>query len=120
MTNSIISTLLHAHRSSISSEVIVFSEENYKIGSLHFINGEIRAVYASDYQGEEALDYLYREEWSGTNFNYEVLDGLSLYVENVKEEIFTKIIFALFEKQKQRKVARNFMQTLGDQSVYWQ
>ena len=96
MNSSLISTLLHAYRTTLSSEIIIFSENFYKVGSLHFSLGEIRAAFAQDYQGEEALDYLYREEWSGTNFNYQVLDGLSLYAENIGREKFSEILFCIW------------------------
>jgi len=89
-------------------------------GHLYIQQGIPLSCYFEDMQGLDALDLMYRDERRGMYINFKSLDCLAIYSENIQEDNFEVLLLHILEKQKLRKVFKNYSYKKLQDIDYWQ
>lgn len=120
MFNSLFSLLLEIHRKKATKAYVIYRNEQ-KQGQLYIQQGTPLSCFYGDFQGVEALHFLYREQRSGIALvEFQELDCLAIYSENIKEQKFETLLMTLLEKQKLRKIYLDYSLVEKQTLSYWQ
>jgi hypothetical protein len=116
---SLFSLLLSSYKNQVTQAWDIFVHGQYE-GQLYIQKGSPLSCLYQDLNGQDALDLLYRHQREGIEIEFRELDTLNIYSENIKEHNFEKLMMQLLEKQKLRKVFRNYSRRGSEEVSYWQ